>query len=407
MSTTALQIEKPKPVSQNKNHVNSIVVQSPQTSLFPGNVIRRKANDGFEWMNDNKDIQQRKEGYHAQSSKQLIIQPKLEISQPGDSSEREADEMANKVMSVSESVVPGNTLNAENMQSSHVSGTISLFKEPIVNETSGSISEEIIGNSGNSGNHLPGETRSFMESRFNADFGNVKIHTDSNAVQMNSMLNAQAFTHGDDIYFNNGKYNPESSSGKHLLAHELTHVVQQNGKVQRKAVVYNDVSTEKSDIVTALDVAAKMTDKAQIHIGGDKRDRYKRWFDTNYDPANPTSVTRFNQVKKGWVKMHSVFKSKDVEFNCATRNQAIFAQVNTGDKHYLIELGKSFWKAALTGRDSRGGTIVHEISHEEVYTNSTFNDFYGAATAQKLAKDDPDKAVKNADNWEFFAEDSY
>ncbi|MEM9213252.1 MAG: DUF4157 domain-containing protein [Cyanobacteria bacterium P01_F01_bin.150] len=63
-----------------------------------------------------------------------------------------------------------------------------------------------------------------MEPRFGTDFSNVRVHETpdlANAIQ------AQAFTHGQDIYFNSGKYNPESSGGKELLAHELTHVVQQ------------------------------------------------------------------------------------------------------------------------------------------------------------------------------------
>ena len=81
------------------------------------------------------------------------------------------------------------------------------------------------------GSALPAGTRTFMESQFGTDFGNVRVHTGGEAVQMNRELNAQAFTHGTDIYFNSGKYNPDSSDGRRLLAHELTHVVQQNGTV--------------------------------------------------------------------------------------------------------------------------------------------------------------------------------
>ncbi len=69
--------------------------------------------------------------------------------------------------------------------------------------------------------------RHAMEAAFGADFSQVRIHTDARAVQMNQQLGAQAFTHGRDIYFNRGKYNPGTSTGQHLLAHELTHVVQQ------------------------------------------------------------------------------------------------------------------------------------------------------------------------------------
>jgi hypothetical protein len=74
---------------------------------------------------------------------------------------------------------------------------------------------------------LPSSTLSEMQSSFGRDFSSVNIHTDSNAISMNRELGAQAFTHGSDIYFNTGKFNPSSSDGKHLLAHELTHVVQQ------------------------------------------------------------------------------------------------------------------------------------------------------------------------------------
>jgi LysM repeat protein len=85
-----------------------------------------------------------------------------------------------------------------------------------------------------SGSPMDRPTQSFMESRFGTDFSGVKIHTGDDAVQMSRELNAQAFTVGSDIYFNSGKYNPSSESGKHLLAHELTHTVQQGAAVARK-----------------------------------------------------------------------------------------------------------------------------------------------------------------------------
>jgi peptidoglycan hydrolase-like protein with peptidoglycan-binding domain len=93
-----------------------------------------------------------------------------------------------------------------------------------------------LANSAGSGRRLPAQTRNQMENSFGADFSKVSIHTDNTAVQMNEQLHAHAFTHGSDIYFNKGKYNPASTSGKELLAHELTHVVQQNSEVKRKRI---------------------------------------------------------------------------------------------------------------------------------------------------------------------------
>lgn len=77
------------------------------------------------------------------------------------------------------------------------------------------------------GEPLPETSRNQMETAFGADFTNVRVHNDSHAVQMNRDLHAQAFTHGSDIYFNQGKFDLGNKGGHHLLAHELTHVIQQ------------------------------------------------------------------------------------------------------------------------------------------------------------------------------------
>ena len=87
---------------------------------------------------------------------------------------------------------------------------------------------------GSGGQKMDGDTQSEMEHGFGADFDNVRIHTDSEAQNMSQDIGAQAFTHGNDIYFNQGKYNPNSGEGKHLLAHELTHTIQQKGMVHKK-----------------------------------------------------------------------------------------------------------------------------------------------------------------------------
>ena len=86
------------------------------------------------------------------------------------------------------------------------------------------------------GSRMDNHTESFMSSRFGGDFSNVKIHNDGHSARLNRELNAKAFTVGSDIYFNDGQYQPGSSSGKHLLAHELTHVVQQNSFIRQKSI---------------------------------------------------------------------------------------------------------------------------------------------------------------------------
>ncbi len=85
------------------------------------------------------------------------------------------------------------------------------------------------------GQPLSGDVRGFMEDRFGADFGGVQVHTDPEAAGLSHQIHAQAFTHGSDIYLGTGRYEPGTDAGKRLLAHELTHVVQQGkATAQRK-----------------------------------------------------------------------------------------------------------------------------------------------------------------------------
>lgn len=106
---------------------------------------------------------------------------------------------------------------SENVQAKEVQGAPSASSDV----------ESSINASRGKGTHMDDQTQSSMENGFGADFSGVRIHTGSEAVQMNKQLGAQAFTSGNDIYFNEGKYKPDSKEGQTLLAHELTHTIQQ------------------------------------------------------------------------------------------------------------------------------------------------------------------------------------
>jgi hypothetical protein len=85
------------------------------------------------------------------------------------------------------------------------------------------------------GHSLDSTTGRQLGTAMNAEFSGVRVHTDTRADSLNRALNAKAFTTGRDIFFRQGEYNPGSSSGRELLAHELTHVIQQGeGNVQAK-----------------------------------------------------------------------------------------------------------------------------------------------------------------------------
>lgn len=82
---------------------------------------------------------------------------------------------------------------------------------------------------------LDATTRTKFEGAMGADLSGVRIHKDANADQLNRQVSAKAFTTGQDVFFSAGTYQPNSSAGQHLLAHELAHTVQQGGSVQRRA----------------------------------------------------------------------------------------------------------------------------------------------------------------------------
>lgn len=177
------------------------------------------------------------------------VQPKLEIGDPDSRYEREADRVAEQVMRMAdptrevdtrEEVRPdriqrmcsrcqrrfqqGKPLNCEECEE-EVQRTERSAKTPEVDAT---LAEQIRSLRGG-GTPLPDGVRSFLEPRFGEDFSDVHVHTGSRADEAARSVNATAFTVGTDVVFRSGAYRPGTDGGRRLLAHELTHVVQQRG----------------------------------------------------------------------------------------------------------------------------------------------------------------------------------
>lgn len=161
---------------------------------------------------------QKAEEEEVQTKLEIQRQEELEVAQPKLKIQRQEEE--------------------EEMQMQPIKEEEELLQPKMESLTVGnsSTTEQKLKSSRGNGSRLNTETRAQMEQGFGADFSGVKIHTDNMAVQMNENLGAQAFTSGNDIYFNEGKYNPNSQNGKKLLAHELTHTVQQGGMVAQNMV---------------------------------------------------------------------------------------------------------------------------------------------------------------------------
>lgn len=245
------------------------------------------------------------------------VQPKLNVGQPGDKYEKEADAVAEKITTESQNENQGffrsanssvqlqsDNVMQEKLLAENITSLIQKQEEeeellqlklvqkqeeeeeeeliqpqpleegeelaqmqPVEEEeeeirakqndqtsTESSIENEIKKSSGK-GSKMDSSIRTEMENGFGTDFGTVNIHTDSQAAQMNAELGAQAFTHGNDVYFNKGKYNPVSNVGKHLLAHELTHTIQQStGMISKKeSTIFRATSTPVDTYVKNAD----------------------------------------------------------------------------------------------------------------------------------------------------------
>jgi flagellar motor protein MotB len=168
-----------------------------------------------------------------------FFQPKLSINQPNDIYEQEADAMAEKVMQ------PGDHLQNQNtFFKPSVSGVQRKCahceeeekkqvqrKETDVTTTASSKTENYISSISGNGNKLSPDERHFFEPKLGSDLSNVRIHTGSQANESAKSINALAYTHENNIVFADNQYQPSTDSGKKLLAHELTHVMQQSQNI--------------------------------------------------------------------------------------------------------------------------------------------------------------------------------
>jgi Domain of unknown function (DUF4157) len=203
------------------------------------------------------------------SSKMPFFQPKLTINQPNDVYEQEADAMADQVMRMTDTSLNHNSFFKPTVAMLQRKCQHCEEKKLHRKENSGEGVQEsnqldgYVASLGLSGQPLPENNRKFFEPRFGNDFSDVRIHTDSVAAKSAQSINALAYTTGNNIVFNQGQYSPESESGKRLMAHELTHVVQQvslGSKLYRKdaaAIACPATYTIPDDVYTGIEEAWK------------------------------------------------------------------------------------------------------------------------------------------------------
>ncbi len=156
-------------------------------------------------------------------------------------------------------------------------------------------------------------------------------------------------------------------------------------------------TSQQSSLASARAQASTYSADALSYLNANKTgSRYTTWFGV-YDAGRySTATTHFNKIS-------SAMDTASVQFDCGCKKK-YYAYVYP-TKPYIIYLCSVFWTAPLTGTDSKAGTLIHEMSHFTVVAST--NDYvYGQSGAMSLASSNPNNAVNNADNHEYFAENT-
>ncbi len=228
-----------------------------------------------------------------------FVQMKMEVNKPGDKLEQEADKMAGKVMRMpspasTEKKNQGQTdekLQRKEKEKEEKIQRAAIPEEKIAKKEEekiqkapekeeklqrkggdgapalGSNTQSAIQNKTTSGQPISSDVRGYMESRFNADFSNVRIHSDTESAGLSNQLSARAFTYKNHIFFSRDQYQPGTSEGKQLLAHELTHTIQQGHAVQRSPQVTTTATSPLIQRLGIRDALDYFADKANLIPG--------------------------------------------------------------------------------------------------------------------------------------------
>lgn len=257
---------------------------------------------------------QRNFGYNRTKQQKVFFQPKLTINQPNDIYEQEADSVAERVMRMPDKNTESLFFQPKSLPLSQIQRKCAaceneekLYRKEEEEENvqmkgetgaeGGMTAPSIVHDAINSpGQPLDKETRNFMESRFGYDFGDVRVHNDSLADQSSKDINALAYTHGNHVVFSKGQYQPNTNEGKKLMAHELTHVVQQLKGIQR-SVVYDAKGNEEYIVNPAINIRDK-----KFHMGQTKPTLNKNEMQKSNPLSDPhysftDGVCKFEDIK--------------------------------------------------------------------------------------------------------------
>lgn len=306
---------KNNPLASNKNIADSKYREEKNGGNSASGSTTKNGNHGHILINPQQSFFYDFGKIPVLSSRPAVIQPKLKVNRPGDKYEQEANQMAEKVMRMPDNkYIQRKCAKCEEEEKNKIQmkGETSV---PVISPAF----QNQLNNSIKGGQPLPPVTNQFMSKAFGADFSHVRIHDNENAYQLNRNIQARAFTFGSNIYFNKGQFSPDSHEGKRLLAHELTHTIQQRPEIRRQPPNQFGPPPIDYDLISdPIERKLRMETDAKIIMWKDALRRLEKGELTNEDLKNERLMNRLTGLKSAEVttlisKIEEFQKRKDEE----------------------------------------------------------------------------------------------
>lgn len=314
---------------------------------------------------ENVNSLQRKADDHSSKLSSIVVQPKMKVGAANDPLEHEADSVASEVVKTihskdSTNAGPG-VLRKMNTTPIHRKSEKEEESNRI-GKDGGEVSNNIessIKSAKGGGSSLDGNLQRDMGNAMGADFSSVKVHNDSESDQLNQAVGARAFTTGNDIFFKRGEYQPGSTDGQELIAHELTHVVQQGGESIKAKHIQREDDDESKDFSLKEDSDVEFGEDAKVETKGISGNLGKNAEGKDRTVADETEMKKTTEASAGQVVTTEVGSSSQglTEYGAAVQNIVEMDGASIKEATRLLARAGAFGEAkAKKTLETSGGT---------------------------------------------------
>lgn len=380
-----------------------------------------------------------------------VVQAKLAVSQPNDPYEREADRVADQVLKMPEPGAEGAAVQGHRQSTQIQRMCVECEEEEETiqrKEVLGAAAEATpaVGSDAfalpGAGQALPGSVRAFFEPRFGYDLSQVRVHTDPNAAESARAVNALAYTVGRDVVFGEGQYAPGTRAGSRLLAHELTHAIQQQRQNQveptapggmrqpgptisseviepiiSRAPIYPDATCAR---VQSSITRAWPTSKEWVRVAGSRLSEatgVAGALQTHFkiDPNDSAHATDLATVRRNFARMEELFDT-EIDNRCTPANSGSECRLPDG-REYAAFVHAGLPADGIThclesadvgflAQEPLIETLVHEVAHLADPASDDYA-FRHEAAITTYARMTRNQAIHNGDSYSEFARDLF